>query len=421
MSDDPPKASQYHLLPGIGVVIDDQMDADAGGDAIHNLVAQLEKYGIPLVKYKQLPDDKAVAALSNAAFILLDWELFGRPEAENGEAGRVSVGEALEAENRKQIIAFLKKLKTACFAPVFILSNQDTTYIKRVLDEEKILQDPSPGAHVFVEAKIGLKTSDPQHESPLLVKISKWIASHPSLYLIAQWRRKIDGAQTSLFWDLFEASPGWPKALWNASKDDGDDPDFALCEILIRSIKGQMEPLGLSEELVLGSSAPDPGQSELRAILERTTVIPNSRLPVGKYGCGDILRGEADGNPYYRLNIRCDCDCIARGDQDAVELYVLKAAVVSEDRLKEESIFSADTGFARPMNRAYVFPVDQGKCLSVHFADLIPITVKEIRDKGLQRIGRLTSPHLTDIRHRYSNWLHREGFPKIPVLAVRSV
>jgi hypothetical protein len=179
-----------------------------------------------------------------------------------------------------------------------------------------------------------------------------------------------------------------------------------------------MEPLGLSEELVIGSGVADAGQAELRAILERTTVIPNSRLPAGKYGCGDIFRGESDGNPYYRLNIRCDCDCIARGDENAVELYVLKAAIVPEERLKEEAIFSASTGFARPMNRAYVFPIDQGKCLAVHFADLIPITVKEIHDKGIQRIGRLTSPHLTDIRHRYSNWLHREGFPKIPVLAV---
>jgi len=71
------------------------------------------------------------------------------------------------------------------------------------------------------------------------------------------------------------------------------------------------------------------------------------------------------------------------------------------------------------MNRAFVFPVDGGKCLAIKFADLVPMSVKEIREKGIERIGRLTSPHLTDIRHRYSNWLHREGFPKIPTLAIK--
>jgi hypothetical protein len=422
MSDEPQNASPYYLLPGVGVVIDDQIDTVEGGDAIHNLVAQLEKHAIPLVKFKQLPDDETIEALSNVGFILLDWELFGRPEAESGEVGKVSLGEALEAENRKQIIAFLKKLKASCFSPVFIFSNLGTEYVRRVLKEEEVRQDPDPGAHIFVHAKVDLKTDNPAaDDSPLLKRMSEWIASHPSLYVLSRWRRKMDDAQTSLFWDLFEASPGWPRALWNASKEDGDNPDYALADILMRSMKGEMEPLGLDENLVLGSGA-DADQAELRAILERTTMIPNTKLPPAQYGCGDMFRGVSNNFTYYRLNIRCDCDCIAHdGGNEDVQLYLIKARLVTEDELKSEDVFSITTGFQRPMNLAYVFPVDQGKCLAIRFQDFIPISVKKLHESGMERIGRLTSPHLTDIRHRYSNWLHREGFPKIPVLAVRAV
>jgi hypothetical protein len=421
MSDAPPKASAYHLLPGIGVVIDDQIDTKEDGDTINNLVAQLEKYAIPLVKYKQLPDDGTIAALSNVAFILLDWELFGRIETESGEVGKVSLGDALETENRKQIIAFLGKLKDSCFAPVFIFSNLGTEYVRGVLKEEGVRQDPDPSAHIFVHAKVDLRTANPaSDESPLLRRMSEWIASHPSLYVLSRWRTKMDEAQTSLFWDLFEASPGWPRALWNASKQDGDNPDYALSDILMRSMKGEMEPLGLDEKLVLGFGA-DSDQAELRAILERTTVIPNDKLPPAQYGCGDIFRGESNGESYYRLNIRCDCDCVAHaGDNDEVQLYLLKASLVTEDHLKNDNVFSDATGFQRPMNLAYVFPVDHGKCLAIRFQDFIPIAVKKLHEQGMQRIGRLTSPHLTDVRHRYSNWLHREGFPKIPTLAVRA-
>lgn len=418
MSDEP-RANIYHLLPGVGVVIDDQVDDD--GDPVRNLIAQLEQHDVPLVKYKQIPSREAIRALTNVAFILLDWELISGPTpSENSGEMAVMGGAALHDANRKSVIELIHALKASCFAPVFLFSNLDTTSIKQTLNDENLPQHPDPKAHIFVHAKADLRAEPSANESPLLRKLSDWITAHPALYMIGRWHARMNAAQTHLFWDLFAASPGWPKALWNASKDDDDNPDYAVCEILMRSLKAEMEPLGLDEQLVLGAGLPDPTSAELRAILERTTIVPADKLPEGQYGCGDLFRGTAqNGTPFYRLNIRCDCDCIAHHGYAAdVELYLLKASIVSEEQLQQVAVYSPDTGFARPMNRAYVFPVDQGRCLAVQFATLITKTVEEALQGGLQRIGRLTSPHLTDIRHRYSNFLHREGFPKIPPLAV---
>lgn len=412
----------YHLLPGIGVVIDDQIENPDGEDSIHNLVAQLEQHGVPLVKYSQLPPERSIQCLANIAFILLDWELLGRVESVDEESGLAVIpGSALEGENRKSVVDFLHALKSYCFAPVFLLSNLDTASIKRTLSDESLPQHPDRRAHIFVHSKSDLKTEGSvTEESPLLRTLSGWITSHPALYVIAYWRLRMNAAQTHLFWDLFAASPGWPRALWNASKDDGDNPDYALCEILMRSMKAEMEPLGLDENIVIGSDLPDADQSELRAILERTMVVPNNKLPQGQYACGDLFRRTFQGVASYRLNIRCDCDCIPHtGTPDDIELYLLKASIVSEEELHNDDVFSATSGFARPMHRAYIFPVDHGKCLAVKFTALITDSIKKIQDGGWERIGRLTSPHLTDIRHRYSNFLHREGFPKIPLLAVR--
>jgi hypothetical protein len=423
MNGDADRQDIYQLLPGVGVVIDDEIDDPQRQDAIHNLVAQLEGHGIPLVKYNALPSGETLRALANITFVLLDWELLGKPKTGSDDADLAVVsGAALEAENRKAVIGFLRSLRGCCFAPVFLFTNLDTESIKRTLTEEKLPQHPDPGAHIFVHAKADLKTSSSSGgESPLLRKLTDWITSHPALYVIGQWKRRLDAAQTHLFWDLFAASPGWPKALWNASKEDGDNPDFALCEILMRSMKAEMEPLGLDEKVIVGPDLPEATQAELRAILERTTIVPADKLPDGQYGCGDLFRGTSDGVTFYRLNIRCDCDCIAHsGSIDDVELYLLKAKEVPEKELhQDDQIFSAQNGFQRPMHRAYIFPVDGGKCLAVQFTTLITKTIKSISDSGWERVGRITSPHLTDIRHRFSNFLHREGFPKIPILAVR--
>src|SRR4051794_7811682 len=109
------RSNIYHLLPGVGVAIDDQIDDPK--DPIQNLVAQLEQHGVPLVKYKHIPSPEAIKALTNVAFILLDWELIGgpTPSVKEGEVG-VLAGAALQDENRKSVVDLIRALKESCFA-----------------------------------------------------------------------------------------------------------------------------------------------------------------------------------------------------------------------------------------------------------------------------------------------------------------
>jgi len=139
-----------------------------------------------------------------------------------------------------------------------------------------------------------------------------------------------------------------------------------------------------------------------------------------QYGCGDLFRNQDADGALYRLNIRSDCDCIDRdGKPEKVVLYLLHGHVVPEVALSKPEIFSDTTGFIRPMHQAYVFPVDGGKCVSFSFRDIKRTTVADLKTAGADRIGRLTAPHVTDVRQRYSQWLQREGLPKVPPIAVR--
>ena len=181
-------------------------------------------------------------------------------------------------------------------------------------------------------------------------------------------------------------------------------------------------------------------QDVLRGILELSVVIPNDSLPSLQLGCGDLFRKKDK----YILVISCDCDCINHAKRpsessanvvvcDETGPYVLQqnqdtrspVAVLNGSRVttktfeNSKKIFTVKYGFAQPRDRAYLFPVDGGRCLSFQFGSLGMRTVTEIENEGFKRIGRVCAPYITDIRQRNAQWLQREGFPKIPKEAVR--
>lgn len=109
------------------------------------------------------------------------------------------------------------------------------------------------------------------------------------------------------------------------------------------------------------------------------------------------------------------------GNNDNVMLYLLNGRVVDEEELCKDEVFNEQFGFSRPMNRAYLFPIDHGKCVAFNFCDIKKVKVRDLANEGSVRIGRVTAPHITDIRQRYSLWLQREGLPKVPAFSVRDL
>lgn len=410
------------LLSGIGVVIDDMAKAGADqGDPIQNLIEQIQDARIPVLVYESLPSEDERSNFNNATFILLDWELWKGQQLQ-GQA--YLGGEELERQGIEDNIAFLKSLREVCFAPVFIFSHYGVEGIKAHLRDAQLLQEPDDRSFILVRHKEDLKRSDDDTDSPLLNAVNTWMSGNPSIYVLTQWNAEVARSQTRLFWDLYDKDPAWPSVLWRAYEADHDSPDHALADVLLRNMRARMSPLTLSPEHVVPESVPEPSTQTLRAVLEASVMVSaeGNRLPTNQYGCGDVFRLEDANGPLYRLNIRCDCDCIAHdGHPERVLLYLLKGRIVHEADFtaQDSEYFSEAHGIARPMKEAYVFPMDGGNCVAFSFHDIKTIKVSTLLREGATRIGRLTAPYITDIRQRYSQWLQREGFPKIPALAVR--
>lgn len=422
------KSEKSLMIPGIGVVIDDHVfETGPGTDLISKLLVQLEDLHIPHVKYDELPAPSAWQHFSNVSFILLDWELWRKPDADDLGSG-ITGGDALAQIGIENNINFLKGLREYCFIPVFIFSNEAPETIRNHLQNHDLIceKDGSEADNSFIlirkKADLVSKSGSDGEPIPLCDAINAWCKRTPSIYALTEWKRNLLAAQNQLFWDFYDKDPNWPSLFWAAYTADNDSPKHGLSDILVRNLTARLTPLELCPEALPSGLSKEYDKSSLRNVIELSICVPDidGRLPANKFGCGDVFRGKEGNKTVYYLNIRSDCDCISRSDDPTdVMLYFLRGTKCSDRKLLCSDVYTEKYGFVRNMHHAYVFPVDDGKLIDFRFNDLMQITVAELLEKDFKRFGRLLPPHITDIRQRYAQWLQREGFPKIPHAAIK--
>lgn len=404
------------VLSGIGVVIDDHVRTeDPAKDGIVDILGQIQEAGIPCVLYEKLPPHETCKHLANVAFILLDWELWRKP-TEELELNGVTLGSEVQREGIEANIAFLRGLKGSCFAPVFIFSYLDPEGIKIELHKADLLGADDNHAFIMVRKKADLKRTAGRS---LLEAVNAWIAANPSIHVLSRWKDAVTRSQNQLFWDLYDKDPAWPSVLWETYQGEGDDPEHGLTDILLRNLRARLSPLSLKPEIVAPRAAPPPDRVTTQAVLEASMIVPSTRLSESHYGCGDILKDKKGG---LFINIRCDCDCLARAgaDPNKVELYLLPAKPMKDEKFLGQ-FWDAGYGLVQKNATCHVlFPVG-GRALHVRFGDFCQVSVGNIKERGTARIGRLTPPYITQIRQRFALHLQREGLPRIPNAAVPSV
>jgi len=401
------------VLSGIGVVIDDHVRTqDPEKDDIVDILGQIQEAGIPCLVYEKLPSPETCKHLVNVAFILLDWELWRKPAAELELAG-VNLGPEIQQQGVQANIAFLQGLKGTCFAPVFILSYLDPEGIKTELRAAGLLGANDNHAFIMVRRKSNLKRTADQS---LMTAVNSWIAVNPSIYVLSHWKDAVTRSQNQLFWDLYDKDPSWPSVLWETYQGEGDDPEHGLADILLRNLRARLFPLSLKPEIVAPPAVPPPDRATTQAVLEASMIVPHESLPENQYGCGDILKDEK-GRLF--INIRCDCDCLARDgdDPNKIELYLLPAQPMKDPMFLEEFWHPKFGLIQRNATCHVLFPVG-GKALRVRFGELCQVLIGELKDHGAVRVGRLTPPYITQIRQRFALHLQREGLPRIPNSAV---
>jgi hypothetical protein len=404
------------IYKGIGVVIDDCVHDPETKDLIVDLLRQTREADVPCVLYDALPPQAAWTHFTNVAFILLDWELWEKPSAEQITEG-VNVGDQLAQEGILANIEFLKQLREICFAPVFIFSHLDPNRIKNSLREAGLFQDQENTAVILVKAKSELCRTAERAGFPLFDAIDSWVHANPAIYILSKWRDASMQAQNALFWDLYRQNPAWPSVLWRAYEKDNDDPEHGLADILLRNMRARLFPLSLDPKIVSPEALPIPDQASLRAVLGQAMIVPGARLPANQYASGDLFQSSDSS---YWLNIRCDCDCAPRkGKTPApIILYLLRAKSCPESMLRSKEYFDKQYGLlSGHHNEGLLFPVD-GQLLKVEFKELHQESADNLLSHGAKRIGRITPPHITYIRQRFALYLQREGLPRIPNEAV---
>jgi hypothetical protein len=397
-----------NLFSGIAVVIDDELETPRA--LIRDIVSQIEQQSCPVIKFTSLPDDHVTSNLSAASFFIVDWNLkTNAVQAAAGEGGEnIRLPERLNKKNTKDNIEFLKKLSQIKFAPIFIFTEEPVDPIRAQLKNAGLMTDEGAN-HIFVKQKSEVK------ENGVFQVLSNWLLEVPSAYVLKQWEREYNIAKNGFFIDFYTQSHNWPIVLWKAYESDGVSPSVEVGALIGRNVLSRMTPFNFSLETHVknyddqaGTRDPNDSKTHVEKVLSGERFIPAGRLHDQSIAPGDLFK---KGDKYY-LNIRPDCDCIARDGaaQDTIDLYLIKGSKWTKKAVIEN--FNRQYGNLQEKdNEAVVFGVIDGTTISFNFKDLV---IQPWGAWKTSRKGRLLSPYLTRVQQRYAAYLQRPGLSRIP-------
>ena len=161
------------LFHGIAVLIDDDVSKPESG--IRTIQAQIEAAGCHVVQMRELPSDASVMNLRGMAFCVLDWNLYGNALREAAGGEEVPATPMLKKQNADAAIAFLKKLKKVCVAPVFIFTNEAPEEVEEALSEHPELSNKQDPSHILVRRKTEVITTG------VFPALGEWMEKAPSV------------------------------------------------------------------------------------------------------------------------------------------------------------------------------------------------------------------------------------------------
>lgn len=385
--------SLQDLLCGIAVVIDDKVLDRGTDEPLDRLLTIVEdEWHLPCYKATKLPRTESWPDLLGAAsLVFLDWNLWGASASTANEMIR----------STKDFLAKAAELGI----PVVIVTNEALDDVSHDLYGED--RDTERGL-VLVRQKAEL-LQDPPFESVL-----SWIRRHPSAYVLKEWEKRMFSAKLELFRALYARSPDWPLVFWRAYERDGVDPAGPLSQLIKDNLWGRIGRSLVSADAMTGGDATAEAE-EIRALIGEASFVPNDLLPDDQAGCGDLFGYKPKGGrTRLLLNLRPDCDCVARGNAGAgaVKLYCITGERMSDEEIEGE--FDARTSaFKEKIAEAIVFAIHEGATYRFKFGHLHVKTFGDLM-AGRGRVGRLLHPYLTRIQQRYALYSQRQALPPIP-------
>lgn len=354
------------LFQGIAIIFDDELSDS--GSTIYNIKQNIQNRNIPVAVYNEMPREEIIPALSNASFVILDWD-YNSSDFSIAGTERVSVAAELLNEQESDLINFIRKLLDSIFIPVFIFTSKPEENIKNILSEEGIWNKDKDN-RIFIKQKNDIKT-----EFELFNAIENWVKAMPSVYVLKKWEKEITKSKDNMFIDLYKYSPNWVKIVWEMLKDDTIENHREFGEFITRNLNNRIGTYAFDEEIICVEK--DYSQDELRKVIQGERYFVYDNIPEQVY-TGDLFK---IGSNYY-LNIRAQCD-LSRRDANGnynPSLYCIKGKKIGNNDIVTEDIKITDDGYLDFGNET--IPLD----------DVINICKQE-KEEELQEVNRKFTQH----------------------------
>lgn len=431
------------LFQGIAVIFDDEISNPTS--TISAIKEIIQSKNIPVAVYKEMPRQEIIPSLSNASFVILDWDYTNSELSVDGDGDeRLSIPAELKTEQDKGLIQFIKEFLRLVFVPVFIFTSKSVDSIKATLRDAGLWDDDKEN-RIFIKQK-----NDIISEDQLFGAIEGWVKAMPSVYVLKEWEKSISKGKDAMFLELYGYSPNWVKIIWDMIKEDTIENHREFGEFVTRTLNNRIGAYAFDEEII--SARRDFSAEELRRVVEGERYLAYDVQP-GQAYTGDLFK---DGSKYY-LNIRAQCD-LSRADEHGEYnplLYCIKGEklrskdIVTDDiRMTTEGtlVFGAGKRFTLDAMREICKDEAKIQNFNKNFAKHrnsiffrkgaflerndkviigcvageqalqfdLDICIKEFNTEKDKRIGRILPPYIIRIQQKCSQNMVREGVMPMP-------
>ena len=182
------------LFQGIAVIFDDELSNPTS--TISKIKELIQNKNIPVAVYNEMPRQEIIPSLSNASFVILDWDYTNSELSVDGEE-RLSIPTELKNEQDKDLILFIRELLRRVFIPVFIFTSKSVDSIKTTLRDVGLWYDDKDN-RIFIKQK-----NDINSEDQLFGAIEEWLKAMPSVYVLKEWENTIAKTKNDMFVELY--------------------------------------------------------------------------------------------------------------------------------------------------------------------------------------------------------------------------
>ncbi len=387
-----------YLIKNNAAIIDDEIyTAKSSAQSIANV---LSEYGTTFVKEESLPEKDKWDNFLSMSYIILDWDLKREEKDELPEG--VQIGATFVNETRKNSMDFIKHIISKSLVPIFIITQEDTNYIKQTLNQEPQIKEAMSKSNVIIEKKQDVKGDK------IINFLQEWINSNNNIKVLKRLEKNINETKNMLFVDMDSIEKDWIDIVKDTiDKDEPEDSILELSQFITNMFLSRLPSIDFTEINFNKDKA--ISKTNLIKIYSATKVYTNDKADVGAQHTGDIYVQEKGQKRLY-INVTAECDA-----RKSI-MFLVKCSKRSKKdiNLDSNTIIDHADRFTIPMmldREAVVCKLD---CIE-RIDKTDNLNEIDIAGNKFIRAGRLTHPYITALRKKIAEYFSRQGLPVHPM------